>query len=232
MRTLLLVAAALLALSSSASAECDHAYFPAKVGTTHTYQRGETRHTSTITAVKGSTVTMEMEATREGSAEPVKVTATGECTGEGVRVNLGSLSGVDAKMSTKSQTGYTFPPASKLKVGATWNETKVMSMSAASEKGSMAMDMEVKSTYKVEASEKVKVPAGEFTALKIRQDNETLMKMEGPMAAMMPKEPQKSVGYTWIVKNVGVVKTQNDFKNPRTGESRTDTSELVSYKVK
>lgn len=230
-------------------AECNHPYFPAKAGTTWTYQDKDGGHNvMTVKGVEGSKVMMNAKVEKgaksaeEGkkkkkkdkgeAAGPTEISMVGECTAEGVRMNMGGIQVKGAQgmeVKTVSQSGYSLAPASKLTAGSTWTEESKNSMGG--EGAPVQMSMTNKTVHKVIGTEKVKVPAGEFDAVKIEGDIETVMSMEGPMAAMMPKQPpQKGKSTTWVAKGVGVVKTEVSLSDAR-GKPQVHTTELVSYSI-
>lgn len=244
----------LLALSIAltpalAYAECNHPYFPAKAGTTWTYQdKDGGQNVMTVKGVEGSKVSMDAKVVKAAGAEgegkkkkkkdkggddgPTEVSMLGECTAEGVRMNMGGIQVKGAEgmeVKTVSQSGYSLAPAAKLTAGSTWTEESKNSMGG--EGSPVMMSMANKTVHKVIGTEKVKVPAGEFDAVKIEGDIETVLTMEGPMAAMMPKQPpQKGKSTTWVAKGVGVVKTEVNLSDAK-GKPQIHTTELVSYSI-
>lgn len=224
----------------AAAAECSHPYFPAKTGTTWAFKDSNgSQNVMLVTGVEGSKIKIDVkiEAKKEtekgkSAPAPTEVSLEAECTAEGVRMNLSGfqvkgLSG--AEMKTISQSGYSLAPASKLKPGATWTEEVTSSMSATD--SPVQMKMASKTVHTVIGTEKVKVPAGEFEAVKIEGNAERTMTMEGPMAAMMPKQPPvKGKSTTWLVKGIGVVKTENTLTDAK-GQPQVNVSELVRYSI-
>ena len=227
-----------------AFAECNHPYFPAKTGTTWTYQDSEgAQNVMTVKGVEGDNVTMEAKVVKaaadaeegkkkkkkKGDDTPTEVTIVGECTAEGVRMGMGGLQVKGAEVKMISHSGYSLAPAAKLTAGSTWTEESKSGMST--EGAPVQMTMSNKTVHKVVGIEKVKVAAGEFDAVKIEGDMETQMTMEGPMAGMMPKQPpQKGKTTTWLAKGVGVVKTEVNMTDAK-GKPLLRTSELVSYSI-
>lgn len=250
---LVLASSAAVAAPSLADAACNHPYYPAKEGSVWVY-RDHDGNTSEmkVASVDGSTFTMDVTVTPDESAAradegkkkkkkkksepagPTTMTMKGWCSADGVRMNMGGATFRGAEgfeMKTISEEGQVLPAAAKLKEGATWTHAAKQSMTA--EGAPMQMTMETTTDYKVVGTEKVTVPAGEFTAIRIEGDGKSTMNMEGPMAAMMPKQPPQTTKSTfWVVKGVGIVKsevTPAAAGKKKKGQPEPYASELVKH---
>ena len=194
-RLLKLLAAGLAAgsvLGSAHAGNCDHPYFA--VPGTFTYR----------TAAAGQIITSSSTIKLVGDTMTVNGTAAGQpysvvydCKGGNVTLRAGS--------NPKRRLGVTnqLPPANLWKVGYGWTtDTKTQGMST-------------HSTYRIVGSERVTVPAGTFTALRV--ESSTSMDLgQIPGGKALPPGLAKSMKVqdvkmtSWFAKGVGIVKQTGD----------------------
>jgi hypothetical protein len=212
------LAAALFSAAPAASAACDHPYFPLKQGKTFVYEKSGIRVTQVVTRIDGNAFTFEAKTGPKGAE--MTVTTTGGCSADGLTLNLGASisSSKGTQIRILKHTGSDFGPPAQMKVGGTWTSALIREMTT----GKVTMTISTKSTHKVVASEKVKVPAGEYDALKIETETETATKKAGS-----PKsEATRSKTTAWLVKGIGLVKSQSAATEP--GGEPFPPMELVS----
>lgn len=215
------------------SGPCGNPYYPVVMGASYTYNSSNAGYTSTITSVRedGFTVTH----TIAGSAQ----THEWECLPEGL-VDLSNPIG-DAFETTvegitltgdTSVTGVTIPAS--ISVGDKWTQTYVGTMDAQELGG--ALDFSLTVNYSVVGEEEVTVPAGTFKALKLNNTMESnfILKAAG---VSMPLYTYSATSTTWVVENIGIVKsiTQGFMKGsteqlPLSYEF-SDTTELVEFSL-
>jgi hypothetical protein len=156
-----------------------------------------------ITSVEddGNAATMESEfASPEGV---IGVTVNFTCDEEGIAAPELGMVGLPfgAEVSIVEQEGVYLLPAAELVPGATWNAVLVI---AAEFPDAPGLEFEIlrEVTYTVEGTEEVTVPAGTFTALKVRSDSN----MEISTGAA-PIQSQ-GVEWLWFVEGIGLVKEE------------------------
>ena len=224
--TLAALAAASLSLVPlpAAASGCDHPYFPIKQGQklVYAYPAAGMTVTMVVAKVDGTHFTYDVTTTPATGA-PVSSVVHGECTAQGFSSESESARrGATTKVIAR--TGTQFGPASQMKVGGTWTSGTTSETDA----NDMKVRTETTSTSTVVAREKVRVPAGEYEALKIESVVEIANTMSGPNAAKMAKAGlghMKHKGTMWIAEGVGLVKTQSVADD---GEV-TPGMELVSF---
>lgn len=212
------LAAALFLTSPLASAGCDHPYFPLAPGKTFVYEKSGFQTTQVVTKLVGNTFTFESKSGPKGAE--MSVTTTGECSADGITLNMGAdtPSKGTQQIRTLKHSGSDVGPPGQMKVGGAWTSALTREMTA----GTVKVLISTKSTYKVVAAEKVKVPAGEYDALKIETETATTTKKAGSPRS----EVTRSKTTTWLVKGVGLVKSQSAATEP--GEPPLPAMELVS----
>lgn len=238
MRNALWIGLALVTVTATpAWARCSHPYFPTNVGNEWVYEDSSKNETSMrVTKNEGNEV--ELASTMKDLKEPgkdVESTFSASCDKNGMQINFGEMfatvqgrSGMGMKVSADDVKGVSFPPASKLKKGESWKQTRTMRMGTSENPNAIQMEMEIENT--VVGTEKVEVPAGKFNAIKIKFTSETRMHMPGMPA--MPNSPgsMSGSGYIWIAKGVGVVK-HTDTSRTGAGQRGDSTTELKKLKL-
>jgi len=113
-----------------------------------------------------------------------------------------ALGGADLKVETKNASGDIMP--AELQVGTSWNNRFETTLTPGpkfpAKIGPMTAVIDV--TNRVVGEERVTVPAGTFTALKVEVNSTQTINI--PNVPAQP--PQTSTGYQWWVKGVGLVK--------------------------
>lgn len=253
-----LTAAAALLSSVPALAACDHPYFPLKEGQTRAYKSSSGRETEwKTTKVEGAKATIETSTTNEAdkaaNTPPHIATVEVECTGDGIVLDLSKMNaagrdGMGMEVKVVKRSGVTIPAGAKMKAGEKFESSQTLEMTSGRMK--QAMTMEAKTTSTVVGNEKIKVPAGEFDAVKIAMETETSMSM--PAGAANAKHPMAgggamtmhSTGNIWVVKGIGMVKNEQTVAGMGMpgagapgaagaaggpGQGMTVTSELLRY---
>lgn len=191
-------------VDTAAAAACDHRYMPIRQGSRWAYSTPEDILVEwEITSVEddGNAATMESEfASPEGV---IDVTVNFTCDEEGIAAPELGMVGLPfgAEVSIVEQEGVYLLPAAELVPGATWNAVLVI---AAEFPDAPGLEFEIlrEVTYTVEGTEEVTVPAGTFTALKVRSDSN----MEISTGAA-PIQSQ-GVEWLWFVEGIGLVKEE------------------------
>lgn len=184
--------------------DCDHQYMPIRQGSKWIYETPEDILVEwEITSVSGDgrEATMETEfASPEGVIE---VTVNFTCDESGVSAPELGMVGLPfgAEVSIVEQEGVYLLPAAELVPGATWDSVLVI---AAEFPDAPGFEFEIvrETTFTVEGTEEVTVPAGTFTALKVRSDSD----MEISTGAA-PIQSQ-GVEWLWFVEGIGLVKEE------------------------
>lgn len=190
-----------LSVASVAQAACDmQTYLPAG---TRTYQMssGADKSTMTIKATPLSGDRMNVQTTMNGKTTPVVWT----CTASGMKASIPAGEG-GAQVNVDA--GF-LPNARNWKAGYSWNSSNKVNVNAP---GVGAMNMTSTTVSKIVKQEKVTVPAGTFTALRV--DSTTSMKTSLPAGTRLPPGMDlnqmmggKTTTSAWYVQGVGMVKT-------------------------
>ncbi len=201
----LTVAVVTLATSPASAGTCDHPYFPIKQGQklVYAYPAAGMQVTMVVSKVEGNHFTWEVTTSIPGGSAPVSTVVHGECTAQGYSTDADHA----ARTRIISRTGAQFGPLSQMKVGGTW----ASGTTSESEAPNMTVHTETSSTSKVVAKERVKVPAGDYQALRIDSVMEMKSTMSGPNAAKMAKAGFGTMNVKstmWIAEGVGLVKSQ------------------------
>jgi hypothetical protein len=206
-----------------ALAACDHPYFPMKQGAKYVYaQAGSALQvTEVVSKVDGNHVTYDV--TTSGTATPSSTrVVTGECSPTGFTIDRSTTSRPGSTVKVLSTSGSEFGSPEQMKVGASWFSAR--SIESQSTKRTVRTD--TKSTSKVVASERVRVPAGEYLALKVESHVEVVNTLVAAPGAKGPEMPViKGMVTTWLVKGVGLVKSQSGGD----GDELSPALELVSF---
>jgi hypothetical protein len=209
--TALTVAVVTLLTSPASAGACDHPYFPIKQGQklVYDYPGAGMQVTMVVSKVEGNNVTWDVTTSIRGGGAPVSTVVHGECTAQGYSTDADAAHGAHgARTRVLSRTGTQFGPSSQMKVGGTWTS----GTTSESEAPNMTVHTETSSTSKVVAKERVKVPAGDYQALRIDSVMEMKSTMSGPNAAKMAKAGFGTINVKstmWIAEGVGLVKSQS-----------------------
>lgn len=216
------------------SGPCGNPYYPVAVGISHTYATSTGTITSTITDISedGFTVTHTVASSTQ--------THEWECLPEGL-VDLSNpigdafetmVEGVTLTGDT-SVTGVTIPAS--ISVGDKWTQTYLGTMNVQEYDG--ALDFSLTVNYSVVGEEEVTVPAGTFKALKLNNtlESDFILKTSG---ISMPLYNYSATGTSWVVENIGTVKsiTQGMIKGLGYMEGQlshefSDTMELIEFSL-
>lgn len=194
--------------TGTAQAACSSPYYPVREGLTRSYQGTvagqKLAYTETMSAVTAQG--FKVTTTIGGNA----VTAAFKCGPNGV-TGSPSVSTPGLKVTSLTTRGVTQPP--RLAVGTTWSSGVTLVGTVQGR----PMRNETNITLKVVGREKVKVPAGTFTAFKIESTTTTKITAAGQK---LDTPPTRST--TWVAEGVGNVKS--------TVGSPPTSIELVRYK--
>ncbi len=197
----------------AASDACNHPYYPLKNGYEIDYQitgpattdlkikvsevsAGRAKLDTVISYMGEKTISQELVCGADGSIETNSY------------MDMAGAFGSPFKATTKSVSGEVLPKV--LKVGDKWTLRYEMELDMSSLKMPTLTKMTgyVETTNEVVAEEKVTVPAGEFTAMKVRSDTFS----HYSAGADRPTTESRSSSFQWYVKGVGLVK-QEDVTN-------------------
>jgi hypothetical protein len=194
-------------VAAPALAACDHPYFPIKQGEKYVYAQAGTgiAVTEVVSKVDGNHFTYDVTSSGIPGAASTSV-VTGECSSTGFTINRAPTSRAGATVKILASTGSAFGTPEQMKIGGSW----VSTLSIETESKNSTFRSDTKSTSRVVASERVKVPAGEFEALKIESLVEVTTTMSSSTAKKTPQMPTIKGKLTlWVVKGVGLVKSQS-----------------------
>jgi len=195
----------------AANDACNNPYYPLKNGYEIDYQvasqgsnidlkiavsdvaTGRAKLTTTINYMGSHTISQNLTCGANGSIE-----------GD-TYMDMAGAFGSPLKITTKSASGDVLPKA--LKVGDKWTtrydtETDMSSYKIPNVTKASGY---VETVNEVVGEEKVSVPAGDFTAMKVRADSVSSFTV---MAGSPPQET-RSTSYQWYVSGVGLVKTED-----------------------
>jgi len=208
---------------------CDNPYYPLKAGDEIEYQStgagGKTTHTMKVVEATGESAKIKFTF-----SAPSEVTMTQNIFCEGGRVRTDAYidltsgaGGVQMKSETEGVEGDLMPKDPK--VGSTWTTRYSMTSKFEGVKvpGNFeGMKMALESVNKVLAEEKITVPAGTYTALKVEVVSSMKMSMPG---LPVPIPPSSMTFHEWWVKGVGLVKVAS-------ADSKAGKWETVATRVK
>ncbi len=212
---------------SATSGACSNPYQPVSTGAAWTYDlhssaTGDSTYTDTISSVTsdGYSVT--------SSFEDLTKIIPWSCTAQGL-VALqytnapGTISngGIQFSVETTSVRGVTFPAS--IALGDRWSQRYSLSAKLVSSQGSGSGRGSVSTSYRALGNEDVVVPAGTFSALKVRLSGKYLFTIT--VAGLSAPANHTFSGFLWLVRDVGVVKTSVTVNGTF---SLTATTELSS----
>lgn len=189
----------------AASAPCPNAYFPLEDGLKLTYRAGHSEMTLSTRDVK--TVPEGLKATLAVTLKGRQGETEATCDAEGVRTGLGGLegtllsaSGMDVQVVAAE--GVAVPPAAKMVPGASWkNSLSVKLQPPATAKIRPVISTTFDKEATVVGEEEVKVEAGTFKALKVK--NTTTAR-----SGTKPGVGRSIDSFIWFAPGVGIVKVE------------------------
>jgi hypothetical protein len=220
--------AASMLVATPVAAGCDHPYFPMSQGEKYVYTKSGFIITEVLTKVEGNSFTFQMTTTAKGGPSkggPLSsLSSTGQCSEDGLTMSVGSMTSSGTRVTVLKHSGSDFGTPAQMKVGGSWGSTMTSEMVH----GDVTVTYDTTRSNRVVASEKVKVPAGVFDALRIEAAVHGTMTASGKGAANIPKRPPTdSKETTWVVKGIGIVKQQSSGSQP--GDPSFPAMELVSF---
>lgn len=193
------------AAPGGATGACPNPYFPLENGLKLTYRAGSSPLTISTHGVA---------STAEGQTGRLAVDLKGRsgeteafCTSEGVRTGLGGLEGTllsasGMQVEVVSAEGVAVPSAAKMVPGSSWRNSLSVKMKPP-DSSKMPAGMVIATTFDKEATvvgeEEVKVEAGTFKALKVK--NLTTARASRPGA-----QGRSIESFIWFAPGVGIVK--------------------------
>jgi hypothetical protein len=203
--------------ASSAGGSCDQPYYPVRSGATWTYRTElstskTTQHTITLENVTDKSFTQH-QVFGADTKSTVDIRLNWVCDEKGLTSSLSknntvSSSTTQVNATVIKQSGVVVP--ANLGAGSSWT----FSQTSAMKMGGQDLQIPSEATFKAAGEERVTVPAGSFTALKIM--GVTKITMAGS------SKPNIMNTTIWYARGVGMVKTITD--------AGTKT-ELLSYKI-
>ncbi len=202
---------------SSAGGTCDQAYYPVRSGATWTYRTDlstnkSSQHTITLENVTDTSFTQH-QVFGADTKSTVDIRLNWVCDAKGLTSSL-SKNNTVASSTTQvnatiiKQSGVVIP--ANLGAGSSWT----FSQTSAMKMGGQDLQIPSEATFKAAGEERVTVPAGSFTALKITGVTKITMPGTGKANTMNTT--------AWYARGVGMIKTITD--------AGTKT-ELLSYKI-
>lgn len=194
---------AIFALTSSASAACNHPYVPSTPNTRWTYESSIAGGDYTMRVVNNDGQSFVLE----NAFKSMKIQSKVRCASDGslIQEQYSSISGLNAKTETLSFSGVAFPAPNQWIIGGKWTHAYKIKMTIAAGDQTITQSGTVTINSKIVGSEVVAVPAGKFSALKVAQTIklDMVMKMKG---GSRPIKTTVSTT-TWYARGVGVVKS-------------------------
>lgn len=207
--------------SAPALATCDHPYFPARDGASWTWENldGDLAVWRIVTTSDdGTEATMEADLTSpEGG---ITATVNLVCGDFGISAPELAITGLPAgaEVTQITEEGVWLIPADQLTEGATWMSLVTIS---ADLPGDIAFEIERVTNYTVLGFEDVTVPAGTFSAIKIRAEVALNIDVGGRTIQ------NERVDIFWFSGGVGLVKEASEVA--KEGGKPEFSSELVEY---
>ncbi len=206
---------------AAAPATCDHPYFPARDGTIWTYENldGDTAvWMITSTSAAGTEAVMEADLTSPDGVITARVNLT--CGDFGISAPELAITGLPsgAEVTQITDDGVFLLPADQLTEGATWASVVMIT---AELPGGVAFEIERFTNYTVLGFEDVTVPAGTFSALKIR--SETMLNIGAAGRTIRTER----VEISWFAEDVGLVKEASEVT--QANEQPDFGNELVEF---
>lgn len=210
------------------ASNCDHPYYPLKLGTKTSYKTSAAGHASTfqweVREATNDHATLHYTFDRG-----MQMDSELSCGDDGLLaktyLDLGSvMAGGDVQAKTLSSSGNFLPR--DLAVGTTWTSTYEVEVKntnpQAAQLGMATNHMNLTTENKVISEEQVTVPAGTFTALKVESKNAMKMKL----GANMPEVNTAYTTYSYFVRGKGLVKSE--ISDSQLGTSGMEATEIVT----
>ncbi len=197
---------------------CANPYFPLQAGYKITYRNQGTgasasSYTMNVTSANATRATVSLDFDSGIRSEQTYDCTNGNVQATGYVDLAAGMSGMTATAQTRSVSGQLIP--ANARVGSTWNsEFKI----AANVGGTRAINATVTTARAAQAEEQVTVPAGTFTALRVRSS--TTFAFEGSEMAGVPAMGA-IVGEEWWVKGKGLVKTTSELEGQTVSSEAT-----------
>lgn len=191
--------------TSSATSPCSNKYNPVADGAKRNYKMSvggkDANYVQRYTSGAAN-------FTEEMTMGTLKVTHKWECTPEGlVAANPGSMmQSSDTNVEPKHISGVTLPNDSELQVGKEW--TTVYQSNGKTAAGNTTSDVTLRNKV-VSMDDEVKVPGGDFKAVKVEINVDVAMKMGGKSMDIPTIKT-----YAWFAPGVGLVKSQASVGGP------------------
>jgi hypothetical protein len=206
-----------------AVATCDHLYFPAREGASWTFMSldGETVIWKITSASPDGTEAV-MEADLSSPEGIIKADVNLTCGDFGISAPELAFTGLPfgAEVTQVTEEGVFLPPADQLTEGATWDSVVLI---AAELPGDILFEIRRTANFTVLGFEEVVVPAGTFSALKIR--SAFVLDIDAAGRAIQ----SENVEILWFVEGVGLVKETSEVTEEN--EQPDFGNELVEYVV-
>ena len=211
---------------------CANEYYPVSNGASWSYQgtSSETEDyvfSNTITAVRddGFTVTVEFDE--------VTLVQEWSCTSDGIlALDMGggaagtlTTDNVNLIMDTQNSSGITYPK--EITPGKTWQHGLEFTGTMDLNGETFEVSGNTIYSYSAVGTESVSVPAGVFDAMRL--DIVTTINMNMNMGGSEVPVTVTSTGSSWLVKDVGWVKSVSS--SDIAGFSTTETIELTAYSI-
>lgn len=208
------------------ASNCDHPYYPLKLGTKTSYR--------TSAAGRVSTFQWEVrEATNDHAMlhysfdGGMQMDSEMSCGDDGLLAKTyldlsSAMAGGDVEAKTISSSGHFLPR--DLAVGTTWTSTYEVEAKnnnpQAAQLGMSTTHMNLTTKNTAVSEEQVTVPAGTFSAIKVESNNKMKMKL-GPN---LPDVDTEFTSYSYFVRGKGLVKSEilDSHSLPSGGMEATD----------
>jgi hypothetical protein len=216
--------------ASPAIADCNQDYYPLKLGEKYVYVVDGRKDVRVLAKVDRSSFAFESTLEQVSGAPSITVTSTGSCGPDGITVDWMSTDRLGVKFLKR--TGADFLSAAAMKVGRSWTSGVTTEMTVHGK----TITMTTSATHRAVAIEMVRVPAGEYQALRIESLAETTTTMSPPDSGEAGKGPQTMPAASraettfWLVKGVGAVKVEVTVASGPSGPKRPPiTMELLTF---
>ena len=211
---------------------CEHPYYPLKTGAEWNYAVSgigevveQTYSVGQITeGANGTSARLTLTVGGPTFENEVLCSASGLQLGEYNNITFGGpeTEGIGS-FETVESTGVYLPPIDQLVPGATWTANYVIEGSIDTGGQVIETTQEIEVVYELEGTESISVPAGDFEALRVKQ-NLTQRFVDSGLLQGAPEFTFE--GTLWFVENVGLVRSEVNVEN-----IGTTTQELTTYEI-
>ncbi len=200
---------AILALTSSAWATCDHPYYPAAVGMSCTYLNivaGSNLETITrVVSADAQSYVAETATATSNTKEKIKCQPDGGLI-KATYITMFEPNGQSAKGQFVTDSGVTIPAPQLWVIGTQWTYTTKSKFVTNYEAQSVVETDSTETVYsKIVGSELISTPAGQFPALKVTQTTQSKSTVVRNRLSTTSNETLTAT--FWYVRGIGVVKT-------------------------